>query len=126
MDIELAPDVHTMLQTIVIRTAFPHVDVHRIICIRSRNAKSRARARVWSFPRVWQLALKLPAYYVIEVLSHHFDHMSDDDKVRVLIHELMHIPKNFSGALVPHRGIHKKINARSVEKIFYDYLNSRR
>lgn len=126
MDIELAPDVHTMLQAIVARTAFPHIDIGRVICVRSHKAKSRARARIWSFPKVWQLALRKPAYYVIEVLSHHFDHMNENDKVRVLIHELMHIPKNFSGALVPHRGIHKKINSKTVERIFYDYVNSRR
>lgn len=126
MEIELAPDVYTMLQKIVARTTFPHIDIGRVICVRSHKAKSRARARIWSFPKIWQLALRKPAYYVIEVLSHHFDHMNDDDKIRVLIHELMHIPKNFSGALVPHRGIHKKINAKSVERIFYDYVNSRR
>lgn len=126
MDIELAPDIKRLVKHIVAHTSFDYIDVRRIICVRSGGAKSRARARIWSFPKIWQLALTLPAYYVIEVLSHHFDNMSDDDKARILIHELMHIPKNFSGALVPHRGIHKKINAKSVERIFYDYVNSRR
>jgi len=41
----------------------------------------------------------------------------------VIIHELMHIPKNFSGALVPHRGIHKRIDHRAVEKLFQMYKN---
>ena len=70
------------------------------------------------------MALKLPPYYVIEVLSHHFDHLSDDDKTRVIIHELMHIPKNFSGALVPHRGVHKRIDHRTVETLFKLYKES--
>ena len=92
--------------------------------MRSFKATSRARARIWSFPKIWQMALKLPPYYVIEVLSHHFDHLSDDDKTRVIIHELMHIPKNFSGALVPHHGPHKRIDARTVEVLFKQYKNS--
>jgi predicted metallopeptidase len=93
--------------------------------MRSFKATSRARARIWSFPKIWQMALTLPPYYVIEVLSHHFDHLSDDDKTRVIIHELMHIPKNFSGALVPHRGLHKRINNHTVEALFKMYKNSR-
>ncbi|KKW10497.1 MAG: metallopeptidase-like protein [Microgenomates group bacterium GW2011_GWC1_49_7] len=124
MDIELAPDIKKMVNRLVRRLPFPHVNASRIVCVRSRKATSRARARIWSFPRIWQMALKLPAYYVIEVLAHHFDHLSEDDKTRVLIHELMHIPKNFSGALVPHRGLHKRINNHTVEALFQMYKNS--
>lgn len=90
--------------------------------MRSTGATSRARARIWSFPKIWQMALNQPAHYVIEVLSQHFDHLSEDDKTRVIIHELMHIPKNFSGALVPHRGRHHfRIDARTVETLFKQY-----
>jgi len=70
------------------------------------------------------MALALPSYYVIEVLSQYFDRMSSEDQTRVLIHELMHIPKNFSGALVPHHGIHKKINSRTVEELYRVYMKS--
>lgn len=93
--------------------------------MRSFGAKSRARARIWSFPKIWQMALEKPAYYIIEVLSHHFDHLSPDDKTRVIIHELMHIPKNFSGALVPHHGIHKRITNHTVEQIFKQYQSEK-
>lgn len=92
--------------------------------MRSFKATSRARARIWSFPKIWQLALKTPAHYVIEVLSHHFDHLSEDDKTRVIIHELMHVPKNFSGALVPHRGRKHRIDHRTVEVLFRMYKES--
>lgn len=126
MEIKFAPDVARILKNIVGHSSFVHVDAKRIICVRSFGAKSRARARIWSFPKIWQLALSLPSYYVIEVLSHRFDNLGQDDKVRVLIHELMHIPKNFSGALVPHRGIHRLIDSKSVERIFNDYTSSRR
>lgn len=124
MELVVAPDVHAVVRRILRHSPFDHVDHKRIVCMRSFGAKSRARARIWSFPRIWQMALGVPAHYVIEVVSHHFDHLSDDDKTRVLIHELMHIPKNFSGALVPHRGIHKRIDHKTVEQIFRSYKQS--
>lgn len=121
MEVEKAPDVARLLAQILQRLPFGYIDRRHIVCIRSRRATSRARARIWSFPKVWQLALNLPAYYTIEVLAQHFDHLSVDDKVRILIHELMHIPKNFSGALMPHRGLHKRINRHTVERLFQAY-----
>lgn len=121
MTTELAPDIHAIVKIVVKKLHFSYVDPKRIVCMRSQGATSRARARIWSFPKIWQMALKQPAYYIIEVLSQHFDHLSNDDKTRVIIHELMHIPKNFSGALVPHRGIHKRIDNRHVEQLFQLY-----
>lgn len=118
MDIKPAPDVTKIMQAVVLHVPFGHVDPGKIVCVRSFGAKSRARARIWSFPKIWQFALNIKPHYVIEVVSQHFDYLSDDDKTRVMIHELMHIPKNFSGALVPHRGRHIRIDRRSVEKIF--------
>lgn len=124
MDIQKAPDILKTVVHIIDHAPFEYVDSKRIVCIRSYGATSRARARIWSFPRVWQLALSLPPHYVIEVLSQHFDHLTPEDKARILIHELMHIPKNFSGALVPHSGRHRRIDRRTVEKIYEIYKNS--
>lgn len=121
MDIAPAPDVEKIAHKLVPKLPFPYINLKRIVFMRSFKATSRARARIWSFPKIWQMALNLPPYYVIEVLSHHFDHLSDDDKMRVIIHELMHIPKNFSGALVPHHGLHKRIDHRTVETLFKQY-----
>ena len=126
MDIALAPDVAGMMKSVLKTTLFPQVDPKRIVCMRSIGAKSRAKARIWSFPKIWQMALHPPPHYVIEVLSHHFDKLSDDDKTRVIIHELMHIPKNFSGALVPHRGRHHRIDSRHVEQLFKAYKQTKK
>lgn len=124
MDIMFAPDVTNIMRSVLKKKLFAQVDPKRIVCMRSVHATSRARARIWSFPKIWQMALGLEAHYVIEVLSQHFDHLSDDDKTRVIIHELMHIPKNFSGALVPHRGRHARIDARTVEQLFRRYKDA--
>jgi predicted metallopeptidase len=121
MVVDKAPDIDKIVRSVLKRNLFPYIDPKRIVCMRSTKATSRARARIWSFPRIWQMALGKPAYYIIEVLSQHFDKLSEDDKARILIHELMHIPKNFSGALVPHRGIHKRINNHTVEQMFRQF-----
>lgn len=118
---EKAPDIKNTLTHILERVDMPHVDLKRIITFRSFGAKTRARARIWSFPKIWQDALELPAHYVIEVLSEKFDHLSDDDKKRVLIHELLHIPKNFSGALRPHKAHNWRLDHRLVETLFKEY-----
>lgn len=124
-ELQPAPDIQRIIKEVLPHLPFTYIDPSRIVCMRSVGATSRARARIWSFPKIWQMALKQPAHYIIEVLSQHFDHLSYDDQTRVIIHELMHIPKNFSGALVPHRGIHKKIDHRTVETLFKQYRESR-
>lgn len=96
-----------------------------ITSMRGTGSTSRAIARIWSLPRPWQLALKIEPQYIIEVIAERFDRLSDSDKDRTLIHELMHIPKTFSGALVPHRGRSHRIDRRTVEKM-YDLFITRR
>lgn len=124
IDWQFAHDIHKGLSLLVSALDFSHIKMKNIKAFRSFGSKSNARARIWSFPKIWQLALDLPPFYVIEVLSEKFDHLSADDKAKVLIHELMHIPKNFSGALVPHRGRYHRIDHRTVEKLFNMYKKS--
>lgn len=125
MDFTLAPDIQSEIKAILRKVTLPHLDHTRIVCFRSYGSSSRARARIWSLPRIWQMALKVNAHYCIEVLSEKFDHLSKDDQTRVLIHELMHIPKNFSGALLPHRGRGEGINHRTVETLFKTYKQTK-
>ncbi len=119
MDFEIASDVESQVRKILHKLDFPHIDEKRIVCFRSYGSKSRARARIWSLPRIWQKALRVKAHYIIEVLSEKFDKLDENNKNKILIHELMHIPKTFSGALLPHRGRGKfRIDSRSIEKLF--------
>jgi len=119
MELELAPDVKVLLSKIQAKIKLSNIDIKRIVCFRSHGSTSKAHARIWGFPRIWQMALKQPAHYCLEVLSEKYDRLSPQNKVRVLLHEMMHIPKNFSGALLPHRGRGKVvINQRSVEKLY--------
>jgi len=81
---------------------FPNFDSSRIFCLRSINANTRAIARIYGLSKVWQMVLKQKPAYIIEVISEKFDRLSENEKNNVLLHEIAHIPKNFSGSLVPH------------------------
>lgn len=88
---------------------FAHVDVRRVICFRSRGSTARIYARIWSMPGIFQAALGIEAHYVIEVVER-YDRSTKEEQERTLIHELLHIPKTFSGALVPHKCFGRNID----------------
>lgn len=122
---DFADDVQEMIREILEYSDLDHIIPDRVVCMRSTGSKSAAVARIWGLPRIWKKALSVDTHYVIEVISEKFDRMSREDKEKTLIHELMHIPKTFSGALVPHRCFGKKINKRSVERIHRNFLENR-
>lgn len=97
-----APDVKKRVVFIVKSLSMHWVDLKNLYCFRSRNTNTRAYARIWGLGRIWQSALKTDPSYCIEVISEKFDKLNDKQKDEILIHELVHIPKNFSGALLPH------------------------
>ena len=98
-------EVKARVERIVKGLKMDHIDINRVICFKSRGSKSKyVHARCWSLPKVWQKALNLKPYYIIEVIGEHYDKLSDEEKDKLLIHELLHIPKTFSGALRPHKG----------------------
>lgn len=108
MELVRASDVEKRIKFLVSVLGMSHIDPVRVKCFRSLGSSSRARARIWSFPKIWQMALETTPVYCLEVLSENFDGLSGEEQERVLIHELIHIPKNFSGALVPHRSGRRK------------------
>ncbi|MDD5023372.1 MAG: putative metallopeptidase [Candidatus ainarchaeum sp.] len=125
MDVGKAEDIQLRIDGIlsVLGNEFDHVINARIISMRSKNSKARAYARIWSLPKIWRVALEINPFYVIEVLSENFDNLSEDKKIKVLIHELLHIPKGFSGGLVPHNSRGIKINSKTVDKVYEIYKN---
>lgn len=117
MQFEKADDVAKIAQTLVKTLELEHLDIKRIFFFRSYGSKSRSYARIWSFPRILQLALNKSPHYVIEVLSHYFDKLSEKEKQKVLIHELLHIPKNFSGSLLPHKSRGRRLSKKVEELV---------
>ena len=100
-----------------------HVDMSRVICIRSRGSKSRyVLARCHTLPRIVQTAFKVKPHYMIEVVSEKFDRLPREEQDRILIHELMHIPKSFGGGFRHHRPY---VNRRTVERMYRLYLKNK-
>jgi predicted metallopeptidase len=122
MNYALAPDIKKQIDALVERLNFTHIKKESIYCIRSFDAKTRAYARIWGMSRLFKEVAGIEPHYIIEVISKRFDKLDRREQIKTLIHELMHIPKTFSGALLSHRGRYHRINDREVEKIFKDFL----
>lgn len=66
-----ANDVSDMIKDIVstLQPELQHIDLKRIVAVRSVGSKSRAIARVHGFPRIYSFVLGVEPIYVIEVIS---------------------------------------------------------
>ena len=102
LELTEAPDVLNLTRRVINDSQITWVNFGDLFFMRSQGSTSRAIARIWGFPKIWQLALKTSPKYIIEVVSEKFDQLSDNKKYEVIAHELNHIPRNFSGALLPH------------------------
>ena len=97
-----------------------HIDHSRLAVVRSKGTKSRrVLARCHALSRIFQSALNIKAHYIIEIVSENFDRLPDDEKLRTLIHELMHIPRSFGGGFRHHRPY---VNRRTVERAYREYV----
>lgn len=111
-----AKDVKRRIQKLSKNLSLDFVSTSRVFCFRSQYAKTSAYARIWGLSRVWQKALGEKPAYILEVISEKFDRLDDKRQDEVLIHELTHIPRNFSGSLLAH--------TRRGKRSFKDRLNS--
>jgi predicted metallopeptidase len=100
---------------------FSHIDPERIHCRRSWGSTADIYARIWELPAIWQEALGVRPQYLIEVLAEHYDTLDRPERLKILIHELLHIPRTFSGAVRGHRGQGERIDDRTVERYFKRY-----
>lgn len=117
MKYKKAPEIKRIINQLIKQLGFAHIRARNIHCIRSFDAKTRAYARIWGMAKLFSEVAGLEPNYIIEVNAKKFDKLSQREKIKTLIHELMHIPKTFSGALLSHRGPYHRINDREVEKI---------
>lgn len=102
MKYEPAPDIQEIADEIS-RLLFPHVILERVKCFRSYGTSTkRTIARCHTIGKLMQKAMGMPAYYALEFIHEQFDKLGDEEKLKTIIHELMHIPKSFGGGFRHH------------------------
>jgi len=121
---EDADDVKKDILEILSVIDMPYIITSRVFCYRTTGSKVRAYARTWMMPKIFQRALNIEPAYVIEVLAKHYDRLDEKAQKGVLIHELLHIPKNFSGALSPHKTRSRNLH-KTAEALLKEYLHNR-
>ena len=116
--------IQEIAEDIIRKLELKHIDPERVKCMRSWGAISNAIARIHEFPKVWQEALGITPQYVIEFIAKRYDKLPKEEQEKTVLHELLHIPKTFSGALVPHRCFGKTVvGSRNVNKLYKQYKN---
>ncbi|RMD67586.1 metallopeptidase [Candidatus Pacearchaeota archaeon] len=122
MSYELAPDLQERMEEIARTLGMSHLDLSRVKCIRSYGSGSRSTiARCHTIGKVMQLAMGIKAFYAIEFLER-FDRLPKDEQDKVIIHELMHIPKSFGGGFRHHDYVCEK----NVEVLYKKYVELKR
>ncbi|OGJ21497.1 hypothetical protein A3K73_00855 [Candidatus Pacearchaeota archaeon RBG_13_36_9] len=120
---EGAEDIMARLVDIATAINMVHVRFSGVYAFRSRGSGSRGTiARCHALSKIWQKALGIKAVYIIEVISERFDRMSREEQDKVLIHELMHIPKSFGGGFIHHN----LVNERNVNKLYTLYKQNQK
>ncbi|MHB1909158.1 MAG: putative metallopeptidase [Nitrososphaerales archaeon] len=119
---EKAPDVEESAKSIISVLNLKHLDPSRLAFYRSTGTRSRrVQARIHGLGRIWFDALNIQPRYIIEVISEEYDKLDKEEKEKVIIHELMHIPQGFSGGFVPHKG---RINKRTVDAMHRSFFEA--
>ena len=117
-----ASDLHEKAVEIS-KLMFPHVDVSRIKCFRSTGSSTKGTiARCHGMAKIMQLTAEIKPHYAIEFISERFDRMSQEDQVKVIIHELMHIPFNFGGGFKHHN----YVTEGNVNQMYRNYIKEKR
>ncbi|MCW4031615.1 MAG: putative metallopeptidase [Candidatus Bathyarchaeota archaeon] len=118
-----APDIKKQVDDIASNLDLFHVVPQFVFCVRSKGSKAkRTIARIHGLGKIWQGVLNLPPSYTIEIIAENYDKMSQEDKEKTLIHELLHIPGGFSGGFRPHKGYVERGN---VEQLYKKLLKMR-
>jgi len=98
------------------------LDLERVTVVESVGSKSRrVIARIHTMGKVMQLGMNQKPFYVIELITEHFNRQNEEEKTKTIIHELLHIPHSFGGGFRHHKGY---VNSRTVEEAFRKLKNS--
>ena len=121
MRYEFAPDIQRQAVDIA-EALFPYIKMDKVKCFRSYGTSSRGTiARCHALGKLMQKAMGVQAFYALEFLVERFEKMSEEDKLKVIIHELMHIPFTFGGGFKHHNFV----TERNVNKFYKKYKDKK-
>ncbi|MEM3405831.1 MAG: putative metallopeptidase [Candidatus Pacearchaeota archaeon] len=121
MRYEIAIDLKERSLDIIKKLNLP-IKEEDFFCVRSYGSSTkRTIARCHGTSKVLQLALNINPVYVLEFLSERFDKLNEKEKIKIIIHELMHIPKNKGGGFRHHNFV----NEKNVNKLYEKYINNK-
>ena len=122
MKYQFAPDLQEIAEEIS-RLLFPHIKIENVKCLRSQGTSSRRTiARCHALGKLMQKAMNTNAFYALEFLTERFDKLSQEDQLKTIIHELMHIPKTFGGGFQNHN----RVTDKNVNMMFQTYVALKR
>ncbi|MBM3230602.1 metallopeptidase [Candidatus Pacearchaeota archaeon] len=109
-----APDLQARMEVIVSALGMNHVIIERVKCYRSSGSSTkRTIARCHTIGKLMQQTIGCEAHYAIEFLER-FGRLSQEEQDKVIIHELLHIPKTFGGGFRQHDFVCEE----NIEKLY--------
>ena len=115
---EFAPDIFEIVRDLRDTLGMYHIKLDSISCIRSHGSSARGTvARCHALNKIMQLSLGRKGFYVLEFISEKFDRLPEDERIKTIIHEMMHIPKSFGGGFKHH----DFVNHKNINKFFLTY-----
>jgi len=119
MKYEFAPDLQERMIDIAKTLNLKHIDLQRVKCFRSKGSSTKSTiARCHTIGKLMQQSLGIKAHYTIEFLER-FEKLSKEEQDKVIIHELLHIPKTFGGGFRQHDFVCEK----SVDILYKKFIN---
>jgi predicted metallopeptidase len=116
-----APEIQKIAEDVVSKLEWNHVLLEHVAFLRSTGSKARRTiARCHALGKAMQIGMgRKKGFYLVEVISEKFDGLPKEEQLKVIIHELMHIPKSFGGGFIHHNKVHEA----SVNQVYNHYRN---
>ena len=119
MKYQIDEEAQEIAKDIIEKLNLDHIKIERIVFMKSHGSKSKSTlARIHGLSKIMQKAMRIKALYVIELISENFDKLDREEKIKTIIHELMHIPKCFGGGFRQHKPY---VTKKNVETAFKNY-----
>ncbi len=119
-----SPEWTQKTREIILTLQFDHIPNDRVAVFKSHGSKSRrVIARIHTMPKIIQLGLSQSAFYAIELISEKFDRQNEEEQIKTIIHELLHIPHSFGGGFRRH---HPYVTRAKVDEHYRKLANQTR